>query len=95
MRFSSGAGTTLEEYVLDSADASYEEPGEHVSMLFMDTGGEFYDGNYSHWADQKQPSFTSSTYSDNTNWETVDVCRSVTGEVIRNAAGRVNTSLEC
>ena len=49
----------------------------------MAPGGYFFDGNAAHWADQKQTSFTRSTYSDNTNWETAAVCISVVDEAIR------------
>ena len=64
-------------------------------MGFMASVVEFHDGNNSHWADQKQPSFTSSNYPDNTNWETAAVCMSVDKQEIRKATGRVNATLKC
>ena len=60
----------MEEYELDYAEASYEDPGEQAPMGFMDAGGGFHSGNASHWWDHKQTSFPSQTCSDNTNWET-------------------------
>ena len=44
---------SMEEYVLDFAEAAYEDLGEQAPMGFMDTAGGFHDGNYSHWWDQK------------------------------------------
>ena len=57
----------MEEYVLASAEALYEDPGEQAPMCFMDAGGVFHDLNFYHWWDQKHPSFPSHTFSDNTN----------------------------
>ena len=58
----------MEEFVLASKEAAYEEPGKQAPMGFMDSGIEFHeDGNSSHCADQKHPSFTNSNYSNNTN----------------------------
>ena len=64
-------------------------------MEFMELGGEFHDRNASQWADQKNPSFTGSIYSDNTNWETAAVWMSVSEEAISKATGRDNAPLEC
>ena len=48
----------LEEYVLASAEAAYQDPGQHVPMVFMASEGEsLKTGNTSHWLDQKHPSF--------------------------------------
>ena len=47
----------IKEYALASAEEDYKEPGKHATMVFMYSGGEFHDGNDSHWEDQKQPSF--------------------------------------
>ena len=63
-------------------------------MVLMASGGEFHDGNDSHWWDHKHPSFTNHTLSENTNWETVDVHMSVTKEAIIKATSRVNCPLE-
>ena len=68
----------IEEYALDSVETAYEDPGEQAPMGFMTAGGGFHDGNVSYWLDQKHPSFTSQTCSDNTNWETAAVRMSVT-----------------
>ena len=58
----------MEEFVLASKEAAYKEPGKQAPMGFMDSGIESHkDGNSSHCADQKQPSFTNSNYSNNTN----------------------------
>ena len=65
------------EYALASAEAAYEDPGEYAPMGIMSSAGGFHDGNASHWVDQKQPSFPSPTYSDNTNRKTAAVCMSV------------------
>ena len=85
----------LEEYVLTYTEAAYEESGKHAPMVFTASGGEFHDGNASHWADQKQPYFSSSAYSDNTKWETADVCICVSKETVTKEKGRVNAPLEC
>ena len=53
----------MEEYALDYAEASYEDPGEQAPMGFMDAGGRFHDVNASHWYDQKHSSFPSQTCS--------------------------------
>ena len=45
----------MEEYVLDSAYAAYEDPGGDAPMGSMAAGGGFYDGNVSHWWYQKHP----------------------------------------
>ena len=58
---------SLVEYMLASAEAAYEDPGQQMPMGFMASGGQFYGVNASNWVDQKQPSFTSSTYSYTTN----------------------------
>ena len=81
--------------MLASAESDYEETGQQGKMVFMAPEGAFYDGNAAHWADKKQPSFPRSTYSDNTNWETVDVCMGVYKEAIIKVSGRVNALLEC
>ena len=61
----------------------------------MDSGGEYNESrNDSHWLDQKHPSFTSPTLSENINLETASVCMSVTKEATRKATGRVNYSLK-
>ena len=39
----------MEEYALASAEAAYEDPGEHVPMVFLASGGGFHYGNDSHW----------------------------------------------
>ena len=39
----------MEEYASASTEAAYEDPGEQVPMVFMASGGEFNDGNASHW----------------------------------------------
>ena len=67
----------LEEYVLAYVEETYEDPGQQAPMGFVESGGEFHDGNTYHWADQKHPSFTRSTYLYNTNWETADVWTSM------------------
>ena len=45
----------LEVYSLASAEEAYEDPEQHVPIVIMASGGEFYDENDSHWADQKEP----------------------------------------
>ena len=82
-------------HVLASADAAYEDPEQHATMRLMSSGEEFHDENASHLAYQKQTSFTRSTYSENTNWETASMCMSLEKESIRKATGRVNTPMEC
>ena len=52
----------LWECQLTSVETAYEDPWEQTSMGFMDSGEGFNDGNDSHWADQKRPSFPRSTY---------------------------------
>ena len=47
----------MEEYALACIEAACEYPGEQAPMGFMATGGGFYDGNASHWWDQKHPPF--------------------------------------
>ena len=67
-----------------------------MPMGFMASRGQFHEsGNYSQWLNQKHPSFTRSVFSDNTKWETVDVCMSVDEESIMNTTGMVNAPLEC
>ena len=84
----------IEEHVLDSEEATYEDPGEHAPRGFMAAGGGFHDGNASHWWDQKHPSFPSQTCSENTNWKTTNVHMSVEKEAIRKTTVRVNDPLE-
>ena len=38
----------MEKYALDSAEAAYEDLGEHAPMGFMERGGVLHDGNASH-----------------------------------------------
>ena len=58
----------LDKYALDSVEAAYEDPREYATMGLMASWGEFHEPrNDSHWLDQKHPSFTSPTFSDNTN----------------------------
>ena len=58
----------LEGYSLDSAEAAYEDTWKQAPMGYVYAGGEFhYSENASHWAHQKEHSFTRSTYSENTN----------------------------
>ena len=38
----------IEEYALASAEAAYEDPGEHVPMVFLASGVGFHYGNYFH-----------------------------------------------
>ena len=68
--------------MLASAEAAYEDPGEHAPMVFMASGVVFHDGNTYHWWDQKHPPFPSQTFSENTNWETAAVHMSVAEEAI-------------
>ena len=49
----------------------------------MESRGESNDVNASNWDDQKQPSFPSLSYSDNTNWETASMLTSVAKEAIK------------
>ena len=51
----------MEEYVLYSEEAAYEDPREQAPMVFMAIGGGFRDGNSFHWWEQKPPSFPSQT----------------------------------
>ena len=51
----------LKIYTLPSAEADYEEPGQHEPMELMESGGEFHSRNSAHWAYQKQPSFQRSS----------------------------------
>ena len=53
--------------MLASVEAAYEYMREHAPMIIMASGGGFHDGNVSHWWDQKHPSFTNQTCSENTN----------------------------
>ena len=80
--------------MLSSAEAAYGDPGQHAPMVFMASGGEFHDGNAAYWAYQKQPSFPSSTYSDNTKWETAAMFMGVDKDAIRKATGKFNAPLE-
>ena len=64
-------------------------------MGFMASGGEFFDGNASHRADQKQSSLPRSPYSNSTNWVTAVVCMSVAKKFIRKATVRVHALMEC
>ena len=64
-------------------------------MGFRASGGIFNDENAYDWWDQKHPSFTNQTCSENTNWKAAAVCMSVDEEAIRKATGRVNSPLEC
>ena len=41
------AAEAMEEYSLASAEAEYEDPGEHAPMGFIVSGGGFCDGNAS------------------------------------------------
>ena len=45
----------MEEYELDSEEAAYEDPGEQVPMVLMESRGGFNDGNDSHWWNKKHP----------------------------------------
>ena len=67
----------MEEYVLDFAEASYEDTGEQAKMGFMASRRGFHDVNVSHWWYQKHSSFLIHNFSDNTNWETAVVHTSV------------------
>ena len=50
----------IEEYALESEEASYEEPGEHKPMIFIASEVEYHDDrNASHWLDHKHPIFPS------------------------------------
>ena len=80
--------------MLSSEEGAPEYPGEHAPMVFMALGRKFHHDNVFYWWDQKHPSFSNQTCSDNTNWETVDVCMIVAEEAIREAAGRFNDPLE-
>ena len=68
---------SMEEYGLASAEAAYERPGEQVPIGFMASRRGFYDRNISHLWDQKHPSFSIQTCSENTNSETAAVDMSV------------------
>ena len=69
----------MEEYALASAEAAYEYPGEQAPMGFLAA---------SHWWDIKKNTFTSQTFSENTNWDTATVHISLAEEVRRKATGR-------
>ena len=60
-----------------SLGAAYEDPGGQTPMGFVALGGEFRDQNASHYADQKQPLYPRLNYSDNINWDTAAICRSI------------------
>ena len=45
----------MEEDLLASEEAAYENLGVKAPMRFMEAGGGFHDVNVSHWWDQKQP----------------------------------------
>ena len=79
--------------MLAYSETAYEEPGQHRPMGSVASGGEFYGGNASHWADQKQPSFPRLTYSYNNNWGTAAICMGVSEEAIINATGGVKVPL--
>ena len=65
----------LEDCELAFAEAAYQDLGQQTPMGFMDSGGEYHQiKNYYHWLDQKHPSFTILTFSENTKWETADMC---------------------
>ena len=85
----------MEEYALASVEAANENPGEQAPMVFMAEGGVFHNVYASHWWYQKQPSFPSQTFSDNTNWETAAVHMSMEEEAIIKATCRVNALMEC
>ena len=62
----------------------------------MDLGGLIQESeNKSSCMDQKSSSFSYPTGTENSRWETSEVCRSVDEESTRKAKDRVNTSLEC
>ena len=63
-------------------------------MGFMASGVRYNDENASHWADQKQPSITISTYSDNTNRKARALCISVAEDSIKMTRGGVNDPLD-
>ena len=83
----------MEGYVLASAEAAYEYPGEQAPMGFIASGGGFHYGNSSHQCYQKHLSYPGQTCSDNTNWDTAAVHMSVSEESIRKATCRVNALL--
>ena len=67
----------MEEYASASAEAAYEDLGEHAPMEYMVSGEGFHDGNDSHWWNQKHPSFPIQTFSENKKWDTAAVHISV------------------
>ena len=67
----------MEEYALASEKVPYEDQGEQMPLGFMASGEVFNDGNVSHWWYQKQPSFNSQDFSEDTNWETTAIQTSV------------------
>ena len=85
----------IQEYALAYAETAYEDPGKHAPMGFMASGGESHEyRNSYHWWYQKRPSFTNQTYSENNNWETTAMHKSVEKEAATKAAGRENSPLE-
>ena len=59
---------TLQGYVLASAEAAYENPGEQSPIVFVALGGEIKVSlKKYHCMDQKGSSFPSLTGTDNTN----------------------------
>ena len=68
----------IEEYELAYSEAANEIPVEQAPMGFMAPGIEIQGSeNTSPWMDWKRSSFPSLTGTDNTNWDTADMCMGV------------------
>ena len=64
-------------------------------MGFMVLGGEYHEArNDFNWLEQKNPSFTRLTCSENINWETESMCISGAKYATRKETGRVNALLK-
>ena len=87
---------TMEEYALASAEADYENTGEHAPIGLVAFGGEIQGSENAYpWMDQKRSYLPSPTGTKNTRWETAAVCMSMAKEAIRTAPGSFNTPIEC
>ena len=71
------------DYALASAEAAYDNPGEQAPMGIMALGGEIQGSeNESPRMDRKRLFYPSPTGTDNTRWDTEDICMSMDEEAI-------------
>ena len=86
---------TMDEYVLASAEAAYNNTGEKATIGFMASGGGIKGSeNTPPWMDRKCLSFPYLTGTNNINWDTAAVCISIDEEATIKVTGRFNTPVE-